>query len=183
MRTRPDINWDVLLESRSVSASQDTGRVASEVLYSVNVTLVTTRTIGAILVRGGVKASICLVPMTHFNDTSDLICRVRTWDDEKEMLSAFQAIQLTAANYNNLWQISTHWADPDNELAHTRVSWISPQLKERRGRVMSDVRTVATVNVFFLVGVTIVVAVLLMGCCLSAVTWWSNSGAPESVSL
>ncbi|CDF37328.1 unnamed protein product [Chondrus crispus] len=162
-RSDPDIKWESVQVWRFLSASQATGRIDRLIMSGPNITVAGSRIYLVAVIRGGPQPSICIHARGRLEGGNGMVCRSRRWPSEMVMLSAFQALQITANNYEFLWETSSFWASTDNERAETVVKWVSTSLEHVRGVSLSDVQTVATVNHYFLAGFVIILLSMAAG--------------------
>ncbi|CDF36219.1 unnamed protein product [Chondrus crispus] len=108
------------------------------------------------------------------------ICRRKLWDSSDELVSAYQALQLSTVDFESLWFTRTRWDEASDLRVVTRVLWISDNLKVRSGTARFETRTVATVNELFISGLAIIAGVMVTGAVICLYYWRASRDVTES---
>ncbi|CDF38632.1 unnamed protein product [Chondrus crispus] len=151
-----------------VPSSSGRRRSVEQVLIGNKTYLVRLKTMSVSMVKDGPHSVICLRHDSGLGIAGEQTCRGRTWGREDELVSAFMALQISAANYDTAWELFGSWSRGPEQGFTTKVQWISATLGDRSGRFAADTKSVATVNLYFFSGI----ALLALSLAAGAVVWF-----------
>ncbi|CDF34264.1 unnamed protein product [Chondrus crispus] len=162
-RVEMKIPWAIFDEVDSRPSSSPDRSIRTETFNGENATLVVTETGGMLMMREGRQVTCCLSVIGDMDNKGLPACRMQDGRSENEADAMFKALQLASADYNKIWRIYHSWIKGDEERSQTEVNWISTELQTELGSLISDVKTVATINIFFIIGVGIILVTFLVG--------------------
>lgn len=179
-RVQPREELELLKHTKFIPAGSSSRRTDIVLLWGEGLEVIRSLSFELKLYTEGVSSVICI----KFIEVKDLDggeeCRRRDWADPTERAAAFQALQISLANRRHLRDIFEVWSSSGNASALTQVLWISEALSDHRGTLLSDVKTVATLNNYFIIGVTIIFISFMAGVINLVVHWRLGRENPES---
>lgn len=166
-QAQPNHNMSRFRRARRMSSGSSRGRALRNVLAGDGTVIMMSMTAAVAVDRNGSNAVMCLQLISGVGESNALVCRERDWGTVEKVAIAYKSLQMSVASYEDAWKIHSSWMNGAESGIPTKLKWISNSLSEWSGQSTSDVKTVATLNLCFIVGLSIITMAAVMGAALS----------------